>query len=178
MRPNDWLIVGGHRVGPIKADSSFDQLVEVFGADHVRMQKVGVGEGEMASAFVIYPGTDNEVHAILDEEGQVRMIRIEGVHTKWRTASGISLGSSLASVEKANGKPFVVSGFEWDYPGTVESWEDGHFHERLGIAFDYRHRYEYEEMMQRPNLRWNGASDGKEMKSLGLYVDRIFTHLK
>jgi hypothetical protein len=37
----------------------------------------------------------------------------------------ISLGTSLKDLEKLNGQPFHLAGFAWDYPGTVNSWDNG-----------------------------------------------------
>jgi hypothetical protein len=60
-----------------------------------------------------------------------KMKRVSGVTlrdtaktSRWSIA-GVSIGSSLAEVQKANGKPFLVSGFEWDYGGFVTDWKGG-----------------------------------------------------
>jgi hypothetical protein len=39
--------------------------------------------------------------------------------------NGIHIGSALAEVEKLNGKPFKLSGFDWDYGGHVRDWQGG-----------------------------------------------------
>jgi len=50
---------------------------------------------------------------------------IRGKASRWKTAHEISLGTSLTQLEQINGRPFVLSGFGWDYSGTVESWQNG-----------------------------------------------------
>jgi hypothetical protein len=35
------------------------------------------------------------------------------------------LGTSLKQLEQFNGRPFLLAGFEWDYSGSVTSWENG-----------------------------------------------------
>jgi len=41
----------------------------------------------------------------------------------WRGQGGYSFGDGIEAVEKANGGPFAVSGFEWDYGGFVTALE-------------------------------------------------------
>jgi hypothetical protein len=37
----------------------------------------------------------------------------------WQTAEGISLGSTLREIEHLNGFPFKLTGFAFDYAGTI-----------------------------------------------------------
>jgi hypothetical protein len=39
--------------------------------------------------------------------------------------AGLAPGADVASVEAANGKPFEVSGFDWDYGGYIEDFHGG-----------------------------------------------------
>jgi hypothetical protein len=50
---------------------------------------------------------------------------------KWHLANSISFGTSLRELERLNGRPFQLAGFEWDYSGTVTDWNDGHLQETL-----------------------------------------------
>jgi len=38
---------------------------------------------------------------------------------------GVTLGASLAEVQKINGKPFLVNGFDSDFAGFVTNWKGG-----------------------------------------------------
>ena len=42
----------------------------------------------------------------------------------WR-AAGLALGDSLAHAQQANGKPFELWGFSWDYGGYVSDLKGG-----------------------------------------------------
>src|SRR6185436_1494412 len=44
---------------------------------------------------------------------------------RWRTSSGITLGTDLKTVEKLNGRPFRLAGLAFDAQGTVVSWRGG-----------------------------------------------------
>jgi hypothetical protein len=37
----------------------------------------------------------------------------------------VSLGTSLRDLERTNGRPFVLTGFGWDYGGGVVDWRGG-----------------------------------------------------
>jgi hypothetical protein len=56
------------------------------------------------------------------------------------------LGTSLKELETLNQKPFKLFGFDWDYAGTVSSWEDGSLskdlaeHGRVVVRLNYRDR--------------------------------------
>ncbi|MEE1611341.1 hypothetical protein [Microvirga sp. CF3016] len=43
----------------------------------------------------------------------------------WSGPEGLRVGSPFKAVETVNGKPFILYGFEWDYGGTIESWNGG-----------------------------------------------------
>jgi hypothetical protein len=43
----------------------------------------------------------------------------------WRTTYGITQGTTLLELERINRKPFRLAGFDFDYSGTVLSWESG-----------------------------------------------------
>jgi hypothetical protein len=44
--------------------------------------------------------------------------------SRWNVA-GLTIGSSLAEVQKVNGKPFLVNGFDSDAGGFVRNWNGG-----------------------------------------------------
>ena len=58
-----------------------------------------------------------------DARTQLTNVRIfDG--SQWRIA-GLSTGSTLADATAANGRPFELFGFEWDYGGIVTDLKDG-----------------------------------------------------
>jgi hypothetical protein len=61
-----------------------------------------------------------------DEKARRRPTLIRATdQSAWATANGIRIGTALAEIEQMNGKPFKLSGFDWDYGGRVTDWQDG-----------------------------------------------------
>jgi hypothetical protein len=56
---------------------------------------------------------------------QPASIRTLTTRRRWRTSSGIALGTDLKTVEKLNGRPFRLAGMKFDLAGTVVSWNGG-----------------------------------------------------
>ena len=61
-----------------------------------------------------------------DEKARRRPTHIRAKdQSAWASANGIRIGTALADIEKMNGKPFKLSGFDWDYGGRVTDWRGG-----------------------------------------------------
>jgi nucleoid-associated protein YgaU len=56
-------------------------------------------------------------------------LRIDG-GSKWRVA-GLRIGDPLGRVTEANGGPFQLYGFAWDYGGYVSDWRGGNLADAL-----------------------------------------------
>jgi hypothetical protein len=52
---------------------------------------------------------------------------------KWKSRTGVFIGMSIEELEKLNGRPFIFSGFGWDYGGGIIRWENGTLQDK-GIA--------------------------------------------
>jgi hypothetical protein len=65
------------------------------------------------------------------ERSGTRMIVIDGQST-WSAQKGVRLGLPLAALEKANGKPFKLMGFEKGGMAIVSDWNGG----ALGLLTD------------------------------------------
>ena len=125
---NDFLIVPEQRFGPITIDSSEATLKEQFGAEQVRREKMYVGDGQEWNGIAVYPDQpDKRVEVFWFEEDpkRVQMIQIHGEASQWKTAQGVSLGTTLVELEKLNGKPFELLGLGWDFGGGVTDWKGG-----------------------------------------------------
>lgn len=124
-----WLIVPGVRVGAITRDAGELDLIRAYGLGNVRKQGIEVGEGIVEQGTVVFPNDPQKSAAILWKDlSNNRMperIQITGSRSLWRTAEGITLGTSLREIERANGRPFVLTGFGWDYGGTIIGWQRG-----------------------------------------------------
>ena len=138
------LIVPGERVGPVFPNSTSATLRAAIGEDAVVDRNIGMGEGEFEAGTIIYPDDPTRSLAIIwhDAERRERPKTVmvcyhpdpwseESEPCRWRTAGGIGLGTRLSELEELNGRPFTLTGFEWDYSGTVLSWAGGRLEELL-----------------------------------------------
>lgn len=124
-----YTIVPGVSVGEITARTSKADLIRIYGSKNVRDAKIGLGEGEAVPGTVIFPNIPSKKLEIVWKDKKSKkspeFIQLYGDKSLWKTKEGISLGTSLKELEKINGKPFVLAGFEWDYSGAFFSWNDG-----------------------------------------------------
>ncbi len=124
---NDWLIVPGQRVGPVKATTTRADLDAIFGRENVQERNLD-GNGGPEAATVVYPNDASAGLAITWDRERPAAIRIcfstlTGP-CRWRTASGIHIGMSIRELDKLNGKSFQVDGFSQEQ-GKVSSWRHG-----------------------------------------------------
>ncbi len=109
--------------------TSEKSLIANFGAKNVKRQTVHVAEGETADGTVIYPNDTKRKVSFIWKDAKKRdaaeVIRIEDNPSLWRLPNEITTGTTLVELEKMNGKPFKLSGFDWDYGGNVLSWNGG-----------------------------------------------------
>lgn len=129
--------------GPFSKDSSHIRLAQTFGNDNVVFTSVDGPEGSKLNASVVFPKDPKRRLEVLwhDEEKRTRpaTIVVNGRST-WSAPKGLRVGSQLAEVEKQNGKPFKLSGFDWDNGGAVTDWEGGALDSlpggcRIGVRF-------------------------------------------
>jgi hypothetical protein len=113
--------------GPFAKDSDHKRLVAAFGAKNVIRKTVYEPEGLEVRASIVFPKDPVRRFVVLwfDEKNLRRPARIDLVGSSWSGPKGLLIGSSIAAVEQANGKPFTLYGFDWDYGGSTESWNGG-----------------------------------------------------
>jgi hypothetical protein len=132
--PKDNTIVLGERVGLIKPGMKFTDLERAYGKGSIKAMELDGPEGTTIPGAKLFAGTDRELEIIFDEEKKtVADIRIVG--KAWAFANGLKLGLSIAEVEKINGKPFQLSGFDWDYGGYA-NFEGGMLAEKVSVRFE------------------------------------------
>jgi len=113
--------------GPFGRDAGQADVIKAFGASNVVEQEIEGVEGETMKASVLYPGDPKARLEITWSDEAARRgptIRAKD-QSAWTIASGIRIGTALADVEKINGKPFKLSGFDWDLGGRVLDWQGG-----------------------------------------------------
>ena len=118
--PSDkaWQIIPGKRVGPVTSLSSQSTLEALFGRKNVTMAKLPAAEGETIDGARVAVSPGRELEVIWEDMAvgkRISMVRLIG--KGWTLDNGLRLGLTIADVEKINGKPFKISGFDWDYGG-------------------------------------------------------------
>lgn len=137
----DFLIIPGKQVGPIKATTSEAELLKLLGPSVVTAGDTLYGpEGAEFIGTTLYKNTSDEVQIIYTDEKRTKPETIlirpqltddEGeplknvMPTRWATADGLRIGTTLKELEQRNGKPFKLWGFAWDYGGMVSNWQGG-----------------------------------------------------
>jgi hypothetical protein len=113
--------------GPFARDATAGTLVSVFGAANVVNGTIDGPEGSTLDATLVFPEDPARRLALLwqDEVSRARpaAILIQD-RSEWVGPGGIRLGTTLAEVEAANGAPFNILGFGWDYGGSA-GFEEG-----------------------------------------------------
>jgi len=119
----DWVIVPGERVGPIDAGTSEAKLVELFGAANVKRETLETEPGHADPVTVVFASDPTRRAIIFWRDAETRLapetVVINGERTVWKTDKGITLGTSLATLRRLNGKPLTLTGFGWDFGGTI-----------------------------------------------------------
>jgi hypothetical protein len=134
---NDWLIVPGRRVGPITAATTRADLDSLFGKENV--SDGGGDSSEVPEAATIIFGSDTSAAlAVTWDKERPSTIHIcfatQTGPCRWHTASGIRVGLPMEELQKINGKPFQLTGYGVDEPGTVTSWRHGMLEEDPGAC--------------------------------------------
>src|SRR5688572_10412137 len=133
----NWQIVPGSNVGPITKDTSEKELIKMFGGTNVKLSPIDVGEGETQLGTVLFPGNPQKRAYILWRDPGTRLqpesISVKDKNTIWKSDKGITIGTSLRALEALNGGAFALTGFAWDYEGTVVHSNGGKLTE-LGVG--------------------------------------------
>lgn len=110
------------------ADVTAAQLGQRYGDANVSVQTLPGPEGtESYQATVLFADDPARRIEIVWDDGtdHPASVTIHGDASQWVGPQGIALGRSTAEVEQANGGPFTMSGFDWDYGGFVTDWKGG-----------------------------------------------------
>lgn len=110
-----------------RADDTLASLQERLGAANVVAQTLPGAEGEEFSGWVLYPDDPTrKVEVYLDESGEhPDTLMVQSTATHWVLPNGMRVGMDTKALQELNGKPFKFYGFEWDYGGSIVSWNGG-----------------------------------------------------
>jgi hypothetical protein len=114
--------------GSFGRNASHASLMKAFGNNNVVYREIEGVQDKKTKASILYPADPKARLEFIWQDVRARrrpaLIRAKD-QSAWAAANGIRIGTALADVEKMNGKPFKLSGFDWDYGGRVTDWRDG-----------------------------------------------------
>jgi hypothetical protein len=114
--------------GVFGKDSSHLKLATRFDSRNVAFTEVDGPEGSRLMASVLFPNDPKRRLEVLWQNEASRtethLIVINGRST-WTAPKGLRLGLPLAALEKLNGKPFRMSGFDQPNGGSAIDWDGG-----------------------------------------------------
>jgi hypothetical protein len=126
---DDWHLNPRDQDAMVAAQSSEAELRERFGQSEISRARIELGEGETSPGTVLFPGDSLRRLEIVWQDTVARRrparIALRGSQSRWQVGPGISLNTSLAELERLNGKPFTLAGFGWDYAGVIIDWKGG-----------------------------------------------------
>jgi hypothetical protein len=128
--------------GPFTREATPATLAAVFGRENVIPEEVPGPEGAPLNVTAIYPNDPaRRIEVIFhneEERTDVAAVTVSGAGSLWTGPGGVKIGDGIEAVETANGKPFNVMGFQWDYGGFVSDWQGGKLAEASGCATNIR----------------------------------------
>ena len=114
--------------GVFARDSSHAKLASAFQSRNVAFTQVDASSGAKVMASVLYakdPKRRLEVWwSKPASRSDTHLIVING-QSDWIAPGELHLGLTLAELEKLNGKPFKLSGFDKDRVATLSDWNGG-----------------------------------------------------
>jgi hypothetical protein len=104
------------------------KLANVYGLSNVEWGQVSAIDGSEIPATVLFPKDPKRRLEVLWDDQTTRtgtsLIVITGQST-WTAPKGLHLGLPLAALEKLNGKPFRLKGFDKFDKAQVSDWDGG-----------------------------------------------------
>ena len=121
--------------GAFAKNSSHLKLAQIFGAQNVTFTEVDGPQNSKIPATVLYPKDPKRHLEVLwsneASRSDTRLVVINGQST-WSGPKGLRLGLPIAALEKLNGKPFQLAGFDQDNAGQALDWQGGALEKVLG----------------------------------------------
>jgi len=113
--------------GPFGRDTSHAALIAVFGAENVVYKRIDAPQGSTGMATIVFEKDRSRRLMIewFDEKKLARPIYISiDSASRWIAPLGIRIGTSIEEVERQNGRPFRLNGFNWDLGGAARFGKD------------------------------------------------------
>jgi hypothetical protein len=114
--------------GIFAKDSTHLKLATKYDSRNVTFGQVDGPDGSKIPGTIVFPNDPKRRLEVLwaNEAGRsdTSVIAING-KSQWSAPKGMKLGLPLAALEKANGRPFKISGFDAEGSAGVAGWEGG-----------------------------------------------------
>ena len=130
--------------GLFAKDSSHVKLAEFFQTANIEYGQVEGSGGSALNATILYPKDPKRRLEVLWQNDATRsdtsMVVIAG-QSQWKGPKGLHLGLAIAALEKINGKPFKLTGFDQPNGARAADWMGGALASlpggcQVGIKFD------------------------------------------
>ena len=162
-----------YTIASISNFKSPDELISFFGSNNISTKpETDCEGGDLGNGYHIFPNTKNEV--VLNIEGKYLLFNKPG--SKWKMPYGITVGTPLSKVVKANGKDFFITGFDWDCDGFESGWNEGKLQQsKLSIQFSATHseKNAYQNVTGSDKF----ATNDSNVLKIGLVVKEIYISL-
>lgn len=127
---------------PFTPEATPATLAAVFGRENIVPETIDGPEGDPLNITAIYPKNPMRRIELMfrNEEERTGLMNVqlrEGA-SLWTGPNGVKIGDSLEALEAANGGPFQIVGFGWDYGGYVTDWQGGKLAQTSNCAVSIR----------------------------------------
>ena len=171
----DRNIIPNESVGLITSSTTKSALNKLYDKENIRETVIFSYEGnDIKGTEVIFDNTADNITIQWNENNLTpQIIRIENLNSNWKTKEGVGIGSTIKEVEKANGKPFTIYGYEIDayLAGTVKNWNSGNL-QGLKLQFKITKEIPVEVYMKMIGDR-GILSNNPLLEKAGLQVENI-----
>jgi len=173
-----WLCIPGVQVGQIKANTTEQDLIEIYGKANVVRDSFLEGEGEYVNETILFPNTKNELQIIWKDAENLKspyVITYRKPNADWKTDNNICIGTTLKELERINGKEFIILGFGWDYGGTIIDWNGGKIAKtnKLASELDLIARLSYSDKVKLNDSELEEISGDKEIKTSNKILQKM-----
>jgi hypothetical protein len=114
--------------GVFVKDTTHLKLAIKYDSRNIVFGEVDGPDGSKIKATILYPNEAKRRLEVIWNNDAARtdlsMIVING-QSQWSAPKGLKLGTQLTALEKINGRPFKISGFDTDGSASVLGWEGG-----------------------------------------------------
>ena len=125
--PIDYSFIPGKKAGFIDLGTTEEGLIKEFGPNQVRRGTISTSSVNVEFCTILFPDSPDEVNITwkTEDRKKVKAIYFDKYLSNWKMNNGLKVGMSLLDLCKVNEAPLNFYGFNWEYGGTIESWQNG-----------------------------------------------------